>query len=45
MLALLLELRSKVAIGSVGGSDLAKQQQQLGINGANGLFTIFTHQP
>lgn len=30
MLALLHELRKKVAIGYVGGSDLAKQQEQLG---------------
>ena len=30
MLQLLSELRQKVAIGFVGGSDLAKQQEQLG---------------
>ncbi|KAE8444990.1 Phosphomannomutase 1 [Mollisiaceae sp. DMI_Dod_QoI] len=30
MVALLAALRQKVAIGSVGGSDLAKQQEQLG---------------
>lgn len=30
MLALLSSLRQKVAIGYVGGSDLAKQQEQLG---------------
>jgi phosphomannomutase len=30
MLSLLSELRKKVAIGYVGGSDLAKQQEQLG---------------
>lgn len=30
MLALLSELRKKVAIGFVGGSDLAKQQEQIG---------------
>jgi phosphomannomutase len=30
MLQLLAELRSKVAIGFVGGSDLVKQQEQLG---------------
>lgn len=35
MLALLQKLRTKVAIGFVGGSDLAKQQEQLGVNGAN----------
>ena len=31
MLQLLSELRHKVAIGFVGGSDLAKQQEQLGV--------------
>jgi phosphomannomutase len=30
MLILLQNLRKKVAIGYVGGSDLAKQQEQLG---------------
>jgi phosphomannomutase len=30
MLTLLQRLRQKVAIGYVGGSDLAKQQEQLG---------------
>jgi phosphomannomutase len=30
MLELLHKLRQKVAIGYVGGSDLAKQQEQLG---------------
>jgi phosphomannomutase len=30
MLVLLHELRKKIAIGYVGGSDLAKQQEQLG---------------
>ncbi|KAL7270108.1 Phosphomannomutase 1 [Rhizina undulata] len=35
MLALLQQLRQKVAIGFVGGSDLAKQQEQLGVNGIN----------
>lgn len=37
MLALLQKLRNKVAIGFVGGSDLVKQQEQLGVNGANGI--------
>jgi phosphomannomutase len=37
MLALLQKLRTKVAIGFVGGSDLVKQQEQLGVNGANGI--------
>ncbi|RPB04277.1 eukaryotic phosphomannomutase [Choiromyces venosus 120613-1] len=35
MLALLQKLRTKVAIGFVGGSDLVKQQEQLGVNGLN----------
>ena len=33
MLTLLRELRKNVAIGFVGGSDLAKQQEQLGTSG------------
>jgi phosphomannomutase len=37
MLALLQQLRQKVAIGFVGGSDLAKQQEQLGSTEVNGL--------
>lgn len=32
----LQKLRHKVAIGFVGGSDLVKQQEQLGVNGLNG---------
>ena len=40
MLALLEQLRHKVAIGFVGGSDLAKQQEQLGSADANGLFAF-----
>jgi Eukaryotic phosphomannomutase len=36
MLQLLQELRHKVAIGFVGGSDLVKQQEQLGSTGENG---------
>jgi phosphomannomutase len=36
MFDILQRLRNKVAIGFVGGSDLAKQQEQLGVNGANG---------
>ncbi|CUS15773.1 unnamed protein product [Tuber aestivum] len=35
MLALLQKLRTMVATGYVGGSDLAKQQEQLGVNGSN----------
>ena len=41
MLALLQELRKKVVIGFVGGSDLAKQQEQLGVNGLKGLLLFF----
>lgn len=41
MLLILQKLRHKVAIGSVGGSDLAKQQEQLGINGNNGNHFIY----
>ena len=37
MLALLQNLRQKVVIGFVGGSDLVKQQEQLGVNGLNGM--------
>ena len=33
MLEFLRDLRKKVVIGFVGGSDLAKQQEQLGANG------------
>lgn len=36
MLELLQKLRHKVAIGFVGGSDLAKQQEQLGSAGSSG---------
>jgi len=36
MLALLEQLRQKVAIGFVGGSDLAKQQEQLAATGVSG---------
>lgn len=37
MLQLLHELRQKVAIGFVGGSDLVKQQEQLAVKGTNGM--------
>lgn len=37
MLGALEKLRRKVAIGFVGGSDLAKQQEQLGTGGVNGM--------
>ncbi|KAI5294560.1 Phosphomannomutase [Ascosphaera acerosa] len=40
MLELLSKLRQKCAIGFVGGSDLAKQQEQLGANGVN-VNTLF----
>lgn len=35
MLTLLQQLRKKVAIGFVGGSDLVKQQEQLAVGGTN----------
>lgn len=41
MLAILQKLRHKVAIGYVGGSDLVKQQEQLGVNGLNGTYLSF----
>jgi phosphomannomutase len=40
MLELLQNLRNKVAIGFVGGSDLAKQQEQLGSTGQNGFSNL-----
>lgn len=40
MLALLAALRKKVAIGFVGGSDLVKQQEQLGLGGVD-VTTLF----
>lgn len=40
MLQLLSELRHKVAIGFVGGSNLAKQQEQLGTPEVN-VTTLF----
>lgn len=40
MLALLSQLRHKVAIGFVGGSDLAKQQEQIGTSHIN-VTTLF----
>lgn len=41
MLVILQKLRQKVAIGFVGGSDLVKQQEQLGVNGLNGTHLHF----
>jgi phosphomannomutase len=38
MINLLLELKKKVVIGFVGGSDLCKQIEQLGENAATELF-------
>jgi phosphomannomutase len=40
MLQLLQQLRNKVAVGFVGGSDLAKQQEQLGSTATNGTLTL-----
>ena len=37
MIDLLRELRKKVVTGFVGGSDLSKIQEQLGVTGNNGL--------
>lgn len=38
MLQILQQLRNKVAVGFVGGSDLVKQQEQLGSTETNGTF-------
>lgn len=40
MLELLQKLRNQVAIGFVGGSDLVKQQEQLGSTGRNGIIVL-----
>lgn len=40
MIEMLKQLREKVVIGFVGGSDLVKQQEQLGQPGVNGLFLL-----
>lgn len=40
MQSLLRQLREKVVIGFVGGSDLEKQKEQLGLDGADGEFGI-----
>ncbi|KAK6529924.1 Phosphomannomutase [Arthrobotrys megalospora] len=42
MLKLLSDLRSKVVIGYVGGSDFSKQQEQLGVDGVN-VTTLFDY--
>ena len=41
MLALLQDLRKKCAVGFVGGSDLAKQQEQLGRPASIPVTTLF----
>lgn len=38
MIAILKDLRKVVATGFVGGSDLNKIQEQLGVTGNNGEF-------
>lgn len=44
MLDLLKQVREKAVIGFVGGSDLAKQTEQLDIHGQNGpLPSLFPH--
>jgi len=43
MLELLQELRHKVAIGFVGGSDLVKQQEQLGSTGSSGMICLYIY--
>ena len=40
MIDLLRQLRKKVAIGFVGGSNLQKQQEQLGVQGTNGASLL-----
>jgi hypothetical protein len=37
----LKEVRKKCVIGFVGGSDLVKQQEQLGVGGRNGSSFLF----
>ena len=36
ILEMLQQLRKKVVIGSLGGSNLAKQQEQIGVHGPTG---------
>lgn len=43
MIGLLRDLRKQVAIGFVGGSDLSKIQEQLGVSGSNGSSTAIVH--
>jgi phosphomannomutase len=38
MIELLKELRKKVVIGVVGGSDFVKVSEQLSTGGANGMY-------
>jgi phosphomannomutase len=40
MLEILQKLRNQVAIGFVGGSDLVKQQEQLGSIERNGIIVL-----
>lgn len=40
MLTLLKALREKVVIGYVGGSDLPKIEEQLGIHGQDGKYSL-----
>lgn len=41
MIALLKVLRAKCVIGYVGGSDLPKIEEQLGVYSSDGLFFSF----
>lgn len=43
MLQLLRELRKKVVIGVVGGSDFVKISEQLSVGGANGAPLVPQH--
>ena len=43
MIRLLRDLRKQVIIGFVGGSNLAKIQEQLGVSGNNGALTLTTY--
>lgn len=38
---MLKQLRKDYVVGFVGGSDLTKQVEQLGVDGRNGLYTVF----
>lgn len=45
MVTLLRQLRQKVAIGFVGGSDFVKISEQLAVDGRNGVFMTFSWRP